>query len=75
MSPQTPEFWRTIAQAGDQPVEIVDPNTNTAYVVVSVESYNRLRAFEDEARDREEHIAWARLGRKARSDWAGENPY
>jgi hypothetical protein len=68
----TPEQQRAVEQAGDQPVEITDPRSNTAYVLVKAEIFSRMKeALEDEP----EKFAWANLARKARSEWAKENPY
>ena len=60
---------------GDQPVEITDPQTNTHYILLKAEVYKRMRELLEEEEDRREKEAWASLGRKARSDWANENPY
>ncbi|MGC8639571.1 MAG: hypothetical protein ACP5XB_06795 [Isosphaeraceae bacterium] len=68
----TPELQRAVEQAGDQPVEITDPQSNTAYVLVKAEIFSRMKeALEEES----EKLAWAKLARKARSEWAKENPY
>jgi hypothetical protein len=72
----TPEQRQAVESAGDQPIEITDPETNTAYVLLKAEVYRRMQAIlEEEAEDRREKEAWAKLGRKARSEWAKQNSY
>jgi hypothetical protein len=72
----TPEQRRAVESAGEEPVEITDPQTNATYVLLRAEVYGRMRAIlEEESEDRREKEAWARLGRKALSEWAKENPY
>jgi hypothetical protein len=39
----TPEQWRLIERAGDQPVLIEDPETHQAYVLVRADIYDRVR--------------------------------
>ena len=64
-----------VERAGDQPVEITDPQTNTHYILLRADVYRRMREILEEEEDRREKDAWVSLGRKARSDWAKENPY
>ncbi len=71
----TSELREAVERAGDQPVEITDPQTNTHYVLLREDVYRRMREMLDEDEDRREKDAWAKLGRKARSEWARENPY
>jgi hypothetical protein len=75
MTTLTPELRRAVEQAGDQPVEITDPQTNASYVLVKAEIFNRMKEKLEEEQDQREKDAWAKLGRKARSEWAKENPY
>jgi hypothetical protein len=70
----TSEQRKAVESAGDQPVEIMDPQTNTAYILMKAEVYQRLREQREEEVDLREREAWARLGRKARMEWARENP-
>jgi hypothetical protein len=44
----TPEIRQAIQQAGEQPVELTDPETNSTYVLVSAEVYARLCSVRDE---------------------------
>ena len=72
MQALTPELQQAVEQAGDQPVEMTDPRSNTAYVLIKAEIFSRMKkAIEDEP----EKLAWASLARKTRSEWAKENPY
>jgi hypothetical protein len=75
MSILTPELRQAIEQAGDAPVEITDPQTNTTYYLVRADIYNRMQEIMEDDEDRREKDAWAKHGRKARSEWAKENPY
>jgi hypothetical protein len=75
MTTITPELRRAIEQAGDSPIEITDPQTNTAYYLVRADVYKRMQKIMEDEEDRREKEAWAKLGRKARSEWAQENPY
>lgn len=46
----TREQWRAIEQAGEQPIELTDPNTNTTYFLIRADLYHELREIgEDEA--------------------------
>ncbi|MGO9462709.1 MAG: hypothetical protein ACLQIB_37760 [Isosphaeraceae bacterium] len=74
MTTFTPELRRAVELAGDQPVEITDPQTNTAYVLLKADVYRQLRELLGEE-DRGERNAWSKLGREARSEWARENAY
>jgi hypothetical protein len=75
MTTLTPELRRAVEQAGDQPVEITDPQTNTSYVLVKAKIFTRMKEELEEEQDQREKDAWAKLGRKARSEWAKENPF
>jgi PHD/YefM family antitoxin component YafN of YafNO toxin-antitoxin module len=75
MTTLTPELREAVELAGDQPVVITDPQTNTAYVLLKADVYKRMSKILEEEEDRREKDAWSRVGRKARSEWAKENPY
>jgi hypothetical protein len=75
MTTFTPELRQAVERAGDQPVEITDPQTNTDYVLLKADVYRRMREVLEEEADHREKDAWSRLGRKARSEWAEENLY
>ena len=44
----TRELKQAIYQAGDSPVQFIDPETHRAYVLVSAEVYERLLNEEDQ---------------------------
>ena len=72
----TPEQRLALAQAGDGGlVEIADPQTGDAYIVVRAEVYRKMSGLLEEKDSRHELEAWSRLGRKARDVWAAENAY
>lgn len=49
MTTITPEQRRAVEPAGDAPVRLMDPQTNTAYVLIKEDVYLRARQFmEDE---------------------------
>lgn len=75
MTTITPEQRRAAADAGESPVELADPQTGNAYVLVRADVFRRLRELAESAEDQGEHEAWGRLARKARDQWAGENDY
>ena len=63
------ELKRALKNAGDGPVEVVDPNSRSVYVQISREQYDRLRPlFEEDPLTPEEQRA---LLRKAgqRAGW------
>jgi PHD/YefM family antitoxin component YafN of YafNO toxin-antitoxin module len=75
MTTLTPELRLAVELAGDQPVVITDPQTNAAFVLLKADVYKRMREILEEEEDRREKDAWLKIGRKARSEWARENPY
>jgi hypothetical protein len=48
MTTLTPEIRKAIEQAGEQPVQLTDPETNTVYMIVRADVYERMRASRDE---------------------------
>jgi hypothetical protein len=75
MTTLRPELRRAIEQEGDQPVEITDSQTNASDVLVKAEIFSRMKEKLEEHQDQGEKDAWAKLGRKAWSEWAKENLY
>jgi hypothetical protein len=53
----TPELRHALEQAGDQPVEINDPQTNTEYILLRADVYKRMREILEEDGDRREKEA------------------
>ena len=75
MTTITPEQRVAVAEAGDAPVELADPQTGTAYVLLRADVYQRMRELLEADEARREQEAWSRLARKARDQWARENAY
>lgn len=75
MTAITPEQRRAAEEAGDQPVELADPQTGDSYILVRADVFRRMLELSENGEDRLGHEAWAALARKARGGWAAENPY
>ena len=75
MTTITPEIRQAVEQAGDAPVRLEDPETRAVYVVLKADVYEQMRLLLENEEDRRDQQAWARLARKARDQWAAENPY
>ena len=45
MTPITPELKQAIIAAGDKPARLVDPESNTVYVLVKSDVYDNLREW------------------------------
>lgn len=75
MTTITPEQRVAVAQAGDAPVELADPQTGMAYVLLRADVYQGMRDRMEAEEARREQEAWSRLSRKARDQWARENLY
>ena len=71
----SPEQRVAVAEAGDAPVELADPQTGTAYVLMRADVFQRMRELVEAEEARREQEAWSRLARKARDQWARENAY
>jgi hypothetical protein len=50
MTTLTPEQRQQVQQAGDEPVRLADPETQTEYVILKAEVYDRICALADETR-------------------------
>jgi hypothetical protein len=48
MTTITPEIRQAIELAGEQPVQLADPETNSVYIIVRAEVYERMRALCDD---------------------------
>jgi hypothetical protein len=44
----TQEIRQAIGQAGEQPVQLTDPETNSVYIIVRADVYDRMRALCDD---------------------------
>lgn len=70
------ELRHLINQAEAEPVEFTDPESNTRFVLVRADVFQKMRElWVAEERDREERQSWSQLARKARDQWAEENAY
>ena len=47
MTTITPEIRQAIEQAGEQPVQLNDPETNSVYIIVRADVYERMRVLCD----------------------------
>ena len=45
----TEELRRALAASGDEPLRVVDPESNAAYIVLPVEEYDRITRAEEES--------------------------
>ncbi len=75
MTTITPEQRQAAAEAGDSPVELADSQTGTGYVLMRADVYRKMQELLETEEDRREQQAWAILARRARDQWAQENPY
>ncbi len=48
MTTITPEIRHAIEQAGEQPVQLNDPETNSVYIIVRADVYERMRVLCDD---------------------------
>ena len=46
----TPEQRQEILRAGEEPVRLADPETQTEYVILKADVYDRIRALADDSR-------------------------
>jgi hypothetical protein len=63
-----PELRQTIEQAGDRPVEITDPQTQTARYLVRADVFRELRELLEEGEQRRVIAGIARRNADARMD-------
>ena len=75
MTTITPEQRIAVAEAGEAPVELDDPQSGTTYVLMRADVYERMRSLLEDEEAHREQSAWSRLARKAREQWARENEY
>ncbi len=50
MTTLTPEQRQEIQKAGEEPVRLADPETQTEYVILKADVYDRIRALADDSR-------------------------
>jgi hypothetical protein len=75
MTTLTPEQRQAVEQAGNSPVEITDPQTTTAYILLRADVFRRMQEIVEEEQDRREQDALLARSRKNRLAWLEENPY
>jgi len=75
MTTITPEQRLAVSEAGDSPVELGDPDTGDSFILVRAEVYRKMRELIAEDESGSDQAAWSRIARKARDEWARENPY
>jgi hypothetical protein len=69
MTALSPDLRQAIEQAGDTPPRVIDPETNTAYVLLRADLYERFKAlFEEDPPTREEQLYFLREAGK-RAAW------
>ena len=71
----TEEIRQALAAHPDEPLRLIDSQTNVSYVVLRSEDYDHLRALLEEAQDVALHKAWLDRATKTRRAWVRENPY
>jgi hypothetical protein len=75
MTTITPEQRLAANEAGSEPIELADPQTGDAYVLMRADVFQRMRELLEKSEDRLERQAWSALAGKARGQWAQENPF
>jgi hypothetical protein len=75
MTAITAEQKQAVDQAGDSPVELEDPQTGAAYILLRADVFRRLRQLVEDDEDSREQEAWSKVARKAGDEWARENPF
>jgi phosphosulfolactate phosphohydrolase-like enzyme len=68
MTTLTPELRQAVELAGDKPVEITDPQTNAAYVLLKADVYKRMRQMQQKEEERREKDEAARAVRPGLED-------
>ena len=60
----------------DEPVQIIDPRTQEAYVLLRADLYARLKGYLGaEEEEQAQRKAWLEAATKARRAWVQDNPY
>ena len=77
MSILTPELRRAVDAAGEQPVAVIDPETNQRYVLLRAEVYERLQVLFDQGplSEREQRFVLQEAGKRAGWDDLEMNIY
>ncbi len=67
MIAMAPEIRQAIEEAGEQPVQITDPETNSVYIIVRAEVYHRMREADDDFNIRDAYALMNQVA--AREGW------
>ena len=60
----------------NEPVQVVDPRTQEAYVLLRADLYARLKGLlGEEEEENAQRKAWLEAATKARRAWVQDNPY
>ena len=57
----TEEQQQAVEHAGDEPATVIDAKSQTAYVLLRKNVYDRVRALIEEERDRKLQAGWQKL--------------
>jgi hypothetical protein len=68
MTTMSPELRQAVEQAGGEPVELTDPETNTAYVLVRAEAFREMKELIEDERQRSAIAKLARRNAASRMD-------
>jgi hypothetical protein len=66
MNTLTPELKRAVEQAGDSPVQLMDPETHKGFVLISAEAYARLIVDTDQRHEETTFLRAAKTNARAR---------
>jgi hypothetical protein len=75
MTTITAEQKQAVDEAGNSPIELEDPQTGAAYILMRADVFRQFRKLLEIDQDLREQQAWSKVARKARDEWARENPY
>jgi hypothetical protein len=73
--PLSDELRQALDAQPDEPLRLVDPRTNAAYVLLPADVYERVKGLLEEEDERALRKAWLDAATKARRAWVQENPY
>jgi hypothetical protein len=71
----TEELRQAIAAQPNEPVCLIDRQTNESYVVVRSAVYERIKILLEEEEDQALRKAWLESSKKTAIAWMKENPY
>lgn len=68
----TPEVRQAIADAGDEPVRLQDPETGDEYVLIKADQYQRIRSAIEPGFDPESNELISHMWHVMRDEWDDE---